>query len=67
MKLDPTKLKDWQIAEAAEEFMKPVEKLAGELGILPDEIIPMDVSLRRLTIIRCFIVSEIGPRQNIST
>ncbi|MDD5459339.1 MAG: formate--tetrahydrofolate ligase [Phycisphaerae bacterium] len=48
MKLDPTKMKDWQIAEAAEEFMKPVEKLAGELGILPDEIILMGRQLAKI-------------------
>jgi len=33
--LDPTKLKDWQIAEAAEETMKPVGKLAEEMGLRP--------------------------------
>jgi len=33
MKLDPTKMKDWQIAEAAEETMKPVSLLANEMGL----------------------------------
>ena len=33
MKLDPTKMKDWQIAEAAEEGMKPVSQLAQEMGL----------------------------------
>lgn len=41
MKLDPTKLKDWQIAEAAEETMKPIMEVALEAGLLPEEIIPM--------------------------
>ncbi len=41
MKLDPTKLKDWQIAEAAEETMKPILQVAAEAGLQPDEIIPM--------------------------
>jgi len=40
MKLDPTKLKDWQIAEAAEEQMKPVRQLADELGLKDDELLP---------------------------
>ncbi|HBG77849.1 MAG TPA: formate--tetrahydrofolate ligase [Phycisphaerales bacterium] len=40
MKLDPTKLKDWQIAEAAELNAKPIEQIAAELGINPDELIP---------------------------
>ena len=33
MKLDPRVMKDWQIAEAAEEHMKPIQRLAGELGL----------------------------------
>jgi len=41
MKLDPTKMKDWQIAEAAEEGMKPIGQLAEELGLEPDELLPM--------------------------
>ena len=40
MKLDPTKMKDWQIAEAAEENMKPVRQLADELGLKDDELLP---------------------------
>ena len=28
MKLDPTKMKDWQIAEAAEETLKPAAEQA---------------------------------------
>ncbi|MFH1719307.1 MAG: formate--tetrahydrofolate ligase [Planctomycetota bacterium] len=41
MKLDPTKMKDWQIAEAAEEGMKPIGQLAEEMGLEPDELLPM--------------------------
>jgi len=41
MKLDPTKMKDWQIAEAAEEGMKPIGQLAEDLGLKPDELLPM--------------------------
>ena len=37
MKLDPTKLKDWQIAEAAEETLRPAADLLRELGIKDDE------------------------------
>ena len=40
MKLDPTKLSDWQIAEAAETELKPVSALAAELGIRPEELSP---------------------------
>ena len=40
MKLDPTQLADWEIAEAAEQNLRPVADLAAEMGLLPDEIIP---------------------------
>jgi formate--tetrahydrofolate ligase len=33
MKLDPSKMKDWQIAEAAEETLRPAADLAAELGL----------------------------------
>jgi formate--tetrahydrofolate ligase len=38
--LDPTRMKDWQIAEAAEAGMKPITRVAADLGILPDELMP---------------------------
>jgi formate--tetrahydrofolate ligase len=41
VKLDPTKMKDWEVAEAAEENMRPVEALAEELGLEKEELIPM--------------------------
>ncbi len=40
MKLDPTKMKDWQIAEAAEETMKTVYQLGEELGLEKEELLP---------------------------
>jgi len=48
MKLDPTKMKDWQIAEAAEEGMKPVSRLAAEMGLQEDELIPMGRRLAKV-------------------
>lgn len=48
MKLDPTKLKDWQIAEAAEEHMKPISQLADEIGLKEDELIPMGRKLAKV-------------------
>ncbi|HEY9593208.1 MAG TPA: formate--tetrahydrofolate ligase [Spirochaetia bacterium] len=38
--LDPKTMKDWQIAEAAEETMKPVSRLAQELGVQEKELLP---------------------------
>ncbi len=40
MKLDPTKMKDWQIAEAAEETMKTVYQLGEELALEKEELLP---------------------------
>ena len=37
MKLDPTKMKDWQIAEAAEANLRPAADLVQELGIQDGE------------------------------
>ena len=37
MKLDPTQMKDWQIAEAAEEALRPAADLVAELGLTDDE------------------------------
>ena len=38
--LDPTKLADWQIAEASEANLKPLDRLASELGLAEGEWIP---------------------------
>ncbi len=38
--LDPTKYKDWQIAEEAEKTLPPVDYFREKMGLLPDEIIP---------------------------
>jgi len=48
MKLDPTKMKDWEVAEAAEEQMKPVKQLAQEMGLHGDELIPMGHKLAKV-------------------
>ncbi|MGQ9662315.1 MAG: formate--tetrahydrofolate ligase, partial [Kiritimatiellia bacterium] len=48
MKLDPLKMSDWQIAAAAEANMKPVDRLAAEMGLLPEEVIPMGRRLAKI-------------------
>jgi formyltetrahydrofolate synthetase len=48
MKLDPTKNKDWQIAEAAEETMKPIVQLGNELGLQDGELLPMGRNLAKV-------------------
>jgi formyltetrahydrofolate synthetase len=52
MRLDPTKLKDWQIAEAAEQSMKSPAQLANELGLKDDELLPMGHQLARVNYTR---------------
>jgi formyltetrahydrofolate synthetase len=39
-KLDPTKMKDYEIAEAAEPYMKTVYQLQEELGLEKEELLP---------------------------
>jgi formate--tetrahydrofolate ligase len=41
VKFDATKMKDWEIDEAAEESMVPFEELGLEMGLKKDELIPM--------------------------
>ena len=40
MKLDPTKMKNWEIAEAAEKNIKSIFQLAEEIGLRKDELLP---------------------------
>ena len=46
--LDPCTLKDWQIAEAFEEHMKPIQALAAEMGLRDAELIPMGRNLAKI-------------------
>ena len=48
MNLDPTQLADWQIAEAAQEHMKPIEQIAIQLGIQSDELIPKGEGIAKI-------------------
>ena len=48
MKLDPRVLKDWEIAEIAEARMKPVTRLAREMGLEKNEIIPMGRNIAKI-------------------
>jgi formate--tetrahydrofolate ligase len=41
MKLDPTQMADWQIAEAAEKNILPIEQIGEKLGLQPGELVPM--------------------------
>lgn len=40
MNLNPVAMPDWQIAREAEKNMKTVDALAGDLGLLPQELLP---------------------------
>lgn len=48
MKLDPRNMQDWEIAEAAEERMKPIGQIAGELGLRDEELIPYGAKLAKV-------------------
>ncbi|MDA1043780.1 MAG: formate--tetrahydrofolate ligase [Verrucomicrobia bacterium] len=48
MKLDPTLMADWQIAEAAEMNIRPIEQIADKLGLQPGELVPMGRGLAKI-------------------
>ena len=52
MRLDPTKMKDWQIAEAAEKKMKPIRWVAEELGLQGNELLPYGCFLGKVDYIQ---------------
>jgi len=64
MKLDPTKMKDWEVAEAAEANMKPVSQLAEELGLQGDELIPMGHTLAKVDYLKALARLKDAPEAN---
>ena len=48
MKLDPTKMKNWEIAELAEKNIKPIFQLAEEIGLQKDELLPAGHTLGKV-------------------
>lgn len=62
MQLNPIKMKDWQIAEAAEEQMKPFAKLAAELGFKDDELIPMGRQIGKIDSLRALARLHNAPK-----
>jgi formate--tetrahydrofolate ligase len=48
MKLDPTKMSDWQVAEEAEKSMKPIVEVAHDLGLQDNELLPMGSNLLKV-------------------
>ena len=61
MKLDPTQLKDWQIAEAAEKTMKPIARVAAEMGLQEEDWIPYGRNLAKVDYRR--VLDRLGDRQ----
>ena len=56
-KLDPTQMKDWQIAQAAETTMKPFAQVAEEVGLQPEELIPMGKRIGKVDFNMAFSIS----------
>lgn len=56
--LDPTKLKDWQIAEAAEATLRPARELAEELGLKEDEWDPYGRHLAKIDVTK--VLKRVG-------
>lgn len=58
MNLDPTKMKDWQIAEAAEENLKSAKSLVEELGLKDDEWAPYGHVLAKIDVTK--VLKRVG-------
>ena len=54
MKPDPTRMADWQIAEAAEEHMQPIEAIAARLGLAYGELLPMEKGVAKVDFMRAW-------------
>ena len=48
MKLDPTKMQDWEVAEAAEANMKGLGQLAEDMGLAYGELLPVGWQLAKI-------------------
>ncbi|MCX7046316.1 MAG: formate--tetrahydrofolate ligase [Candidatus Sumerlaeota bacterium] len=59
---DPTVMKDWQIAAAAEETMKPITQLCGEMGVEDKEVFPYGHYVAKLDFAR--ILERLKDRPN---
>ncbi len=60
--LDPTKMADWQIAEAVEKDMKSVFQLAEEMGLEKEELIPMGHTLGKIDFMK--VLNRLKDRPN---
>jgi formate--tetrahydrofolate ligase len=60
--LDPTQMADWQIAEAAEERMVPLRRLARKLGLEDGELIPMGAQLGKVDFVKVLARLKDAPR-----
>ena len=58
MNLDPTKMKDWQIAEAAEGNMRKAADLAAELELQSDEWMPYGDVLAKIDVTK--VLKRVG-------
>ena len=61
-KMDPTKMKDWEIAEAAESEMKQVYELADALGLEKKELLPYGHYIGKLDYMS--ILDRLGNKPN---
>ena len=63
VKLDPTRMKDWQIAEAAEAGMQPISRIAGNLGLdLEKELLPYGHHIGKVDHLR--VLERLASRPN---
>ena len=61
VKLDPVKMKDWQIAEAAEENLRTAADLVSELGLNEDEWEPYGRHLAKIDVTK--VLARLGEKK----
>ena len=61
VKLDPTKMKDWQIAEAAEANLRTAADLVSELGLKEDEWEPYGRHLAKIDVTK--VLARLGEKK----
>ena len=48
MNMDPTRMKDWQIAEQAESAMRPIDAVGRDFGLDAGDIIPAQRGIAKI-------------------
>lgn len=62
MQADPTRMKDWEIAELAEQHAAPIERIAEQSGLRADELIHMGHNVAKVDYIKAIERLKVAPQ-----